>query len=533
MAGPLVNPEGNLELELKFELKPNDVRKLIRSSVIKVMQCEPLTRQTLRAIYFDTPDLKLSRRGVSLRVRQENRRYVQCVKSELGADKDLQAAGGFTRNEWEWPARSATLDWDTLKSDKALKAVFKGVNVRKLQPIFSTDIRRQTRLLVTPGGARIKCDIDQGRIISEDRETPISELELELMSGDVAELLALARMISDIVPARLSMRTKAYRGFTLFLGQGHAWKRAEPLALKESYSAEDVLLSAMMQGLRHLIHNEDCVLTRSSTEGVHQMRVAMRRMRSLIATYKKLLAKGSYEPLSDLLNAAANELGPARDWDVFLDELLVPVEAEFEGAPELETLRERAELRRQDGYERADQLIASQGYARLLTDVLHWAGSRAWRQMTEGAEDHMPAARRMDEPAKKVGADVLARRHGRLIKAGTGLENLSAEQRHQLRIAVKKVRYASEFFQSLFPSKMTAPYIRALRALQDNLGHLNDLSSAQTMMAELVKASRGVKAKELARAAELVEGWYAAAHKKREASLRKAWNAFTKAKAFW
>ncbi|MCR4377052.1 MAG: CYTH and CHAD domain-containing protein [Rhodospirillales bacterium] len=523
MVGLEVNPKGNLELELKFELSMRDVRKLIAFPAIKAMQGEPLTRQTLRAIYFDTPDLKLSKRGVSLRVRQENRRYVQCVKSDLGADTDLHATGGFTRSEWEWPVRSAALDLDTLKSGKALKAVFKGVNVSKLHPVFSTDIRRQTRMLVTPGGARIKCDIDQGRIFSEEQEIPIVELELELMSGDVGELLLLARMVSDIVPARLSMRTKAYRGFTLFLGQGHAWKRAEPLALKDSYSAEDVLLSAMMQGLRHLIQNEDCVVARSSTEGVHQMRVAMRRMRSLISTYKKLLAKGSFEQLSEGLNAAANELGPARDWDVFLDELLIPVEAEFTGAPELATLRDRAELRRQDGYKRADQLIASQDYARLLTEVLHWTSSRAWR----GPEN------RIYDPAKVVGADILARRHARLIKAGTGLAGLSAEQRHQLRIAVKKVRYASEFFQSLFSSKMTAPYIRALRALQDNLGHLNDLTSAQSMMAELIKSSRGSKAKELARAAEIVEGWYAAAHKKREANLRKAWNAFTKAKVFW
>lgn len=523
MAGLEVSPEGNLELELKFELSKRDVRKLVGFSALKAMQGEPLTRQTLRAIYFDTPDFKLSKRGVSLRVRQEDRHFVQCVKSNLDADMDLHATGGFTRNEWEWPVRTAALDLDTLKSGKALKAVFKGVNVSKLQPIFSTDIRRQIRMLLTPGGARIKCDIDQGRILSEGRETPIVELELELMSGGIGELLELARMVSDIVPARLSMRTKAYRGFTLFLDQGHAWKRAEPLVLKESYSAEDVLLSAMMQGLRHLIQNEDCVVARSSTEGVHQMRVAMRRMRSLIATYKKLLEQGSFEPLSESLNVAANELGPARDWDVFLDELLVPVEAEFAGAPELAALRKRAELRRQDGYRRADQLIASQGYARLLTEVFHWTSSRAWR----GSKS------RIYEPAKTVGSDVLARRHARLIKAGTGLADLSAEQRHQLRIAVKKVRYASEFFQSLFLTKMTGPYIRALRALQDNLGHLNDLTSAQSMMAELIKSSRGSKAKELARAAELVEGWYATAHKKREANLRKAWNTFTKAKVFW
>lgn len=528
MAGRAKNPKSNLELEFKFELGVHDVRKLFGAPLIKAMQCEPLKRQTLRATYFDTPDLKLSKRSMSLRVRKEGRRYLQCVKSSLAPEREARAADGFTRNEWEWPVRAGALDPTTLKSDKALKALFKGVNASKLIPIFTTEIQRQTRMLLTPGGAHVKCDIDQGRIISGDRETPIVELELELVSGDVGELLSLARVMSEIVPARLSMRTKAYRGYTLFLNQGHIWARAEPLILKDSDSAEDVLVVAMLQELRHLVRNEDCVLARSNVEGVHQMRVAMRRMRSLITTYKKLLLKGSFEHLSDGLNAAANELGPARDWDVFLDELLVPVEAEFAGAPELLTLRTCAEKRRHDGYVRADRLIVSQDYARLLTEVLYWTGNRVWRGEVGRLGPH-----RIDERAKTVAAKVLARRHARLLEAGNGVESLSAEQRHQMRIAVKKVRYASEFFQSLYPSKTTNPYIRPLRALQDHLGHLNDLTSAKAMMGELVNASRGAKAKELARAADLVGGWYANAHKKRETNLRKAWSRFTKAQVFW
>jgi inorganic triphosphatase YgiF len=524
------NPESNLELEFKFELTQRDVRRLIASPLFKEMQCEPLKQQALRATYFDTPDLKLSRRKVSLRVRKESRRFVQCVKSTLAIGPKSKASDSFARHEWEWVVPNAQLDPATLKSDKALKVVFKGVNVKKLEPIFSTDIRRHTRMLLTPGGARVRCDIDQGRILAGEREAPIVEMELELMSGEVGELLALARMVVEIVPARLSVRTKAHRGFTLFLNKGQTFKRAEALVLQDSFSAEDVFHAAMMLELRHLIQNEDCVLTRCDSEGVHQMRVAMRRMRSLITTYKKLFTKGTYKYMSSVLQAAADALGPAREWDVFLDELLVPVEAAFEGAPELSALRARGEKRRHDGYRQADQLIASQDYARLLTGVLAWTGSRAWRGEHASPEN---VVNRLDEPAKIVSADVLGRRHARLIALGNELENLDSRQRHQMRIAVKKVRYAAEFFQSMFSKKQTNAYLRALRALQDKLGHLNDLTSAQRMMAELVKSSRGVNAKDLARGAEIVQDWYAAHQDKREKELRRAWKTFVKAKPFW
>lgn len=523
MAQTAHGPKDGLEVELKFELSQRDVRALWRAPAFKAMVKAQPTRQTLRATYFDTPDLKLSKRGMSLRVRQESRRYVQCVK----AGAEGSTVGGFARREWEWPVANHTLDPALIRGEDALKPLFKGINLKKLVPIFSTDIRRQSRVLVIPGGARVQCDVDQGRILCADREAPIIELELELLSGDPAELLTLARMLTGIVPARLSSRSKAHRGFTLYLDQGQPWLRAEALVLSKSPSAEDVLCASMEEGLRHLIGNEDCVLTRGDSEGIHQMRVALRRMRALLTTVKKLLPRGVHEDLASDLKDAASALGPARDWDVFVDALLPPVAAAFNGTPEqaaLATLRTHADQRRRDGYQQADRMIASMAYARLLTDALYWVGNRVWR--SDGAGP-------LDAPATTVAAQVLARRHAHLQKAAKGLANLSTEQRHRLRIAVKKTRYAAAFFQPLYAPKKTHGYIQALRALQDHLGHLNDLTNAQRMMAELVQSACGVQCKTLSHAAGLVEGWYAHAQSTREAELLAAWKTFTRAKAFW
>lgn len=514
----------DLELELKFELTSKHVRELCHAAPLVAMQAEPPKRKVLRAIYFDTPDLKLSRRGISLRVRKEGRRYIQCVK----AGEKARAAGGFARHEWEWRVPGPSLDLAALRSTDTMKALFKGVRLQALTPIFSTDIRRQSRLLVTPGGAHVVCEIDRGRIVSGERETHLYELELELEKGPVGELLNLAHVVTGVVPARLSSRTKAKRGFILFQGLGAPWVRARPVELPVDATAGDVLRASLTEGLQHLIANEDCALTRAHVEGVHQMRVALRRMRSVLSTFKRLLPEGA-EALRQALRTTAEALGPARDWDVFLHDLLPSVETGLASDPALALLRAEAAKRRAAAYVQVERLILSPEYAKLLAATLCWTGEDAWRVC--GEDDGAAAA--LAEPGQAAAKRVLARRHGKLVSAGRNLAEQSPPQRHQLRIAIKKARYAAEFFTPLYAHRRTRGYIEKLKVLQDELGHLNDLAIAQRLMEELRAKARGQTAERLARAAAMIEGWYGHAQQAREDSLLKAWDTFVRTKPFW
>ena len=72
------------------------------------------------------------------------------------------------------------------------------------------------------------------------------------------------------------------------------------------------------------------------------------------------------------------------------------------------------------------------------------------------------------------------------IGARPEFAQLSADERHRLRIALKKLRYATEFFEALYPKKHTKPYLAALKDLQDGLGHLNDVAVAQRLIDSLV-----------------------------------------------
>jgi len=517
MANTTGSDQSNLEVELKFELTLADVRKLCRSPGFQSLQTARPRSKTLRATYFDTPDAKLTKRGISLRVRKESRHYVQCLK--VGAAD--ASVTGFARHEWEWPVPGPDLDAALLRRDEGIKALLKGVDLSKLDRVYGTDIKRQSRELHTPGGAVIACEIDQGRVFAGELEAPLIELELEQLSGDVRELLNTAQLITDAVPARLSERTKAQRGFILARGAGHAWVKARNPKLSKKACAEDVLRSSVMEGLKHLIANEDCVLTRCHVEGVHQMRVALRRMRSVITTYKKLLPKGSYEELSQGLKDAGSALGPARDWDVFLDEVLYAVEVGFEDDPALSVMRVRAERRLEQAYSDADALIHSHTYARLLSEALVWVAT---------PNQNMPA---LNAPATQVANAILAKRHERLLRVGKGLKTLNIEQRHMLRIAIKKARYAAEFFAELYPAKNTRLYLRCLKTLQESLGHLNDLATAERLMADLARGVGGVDGGALHRATGMVEGWYMHAQTLREDDLITAWMRFCKTKTFW
>jgi triphosphatase len=110
---------------------------------------------------------------------------------------------------------------------------------------------------------------------------------------------------------------------------------------------------------------------------------------------------------------------------------------------------------------------------------------------------------------------------------------MDAEQRHRLRIQIKKLRYAVEFLESLFSDNAVKPYLAALRQLQDSLGAMNDLAVARTLTGELLTRTRGgAKRVRLARASGLVAG--CAAHRHEQVTkLPAAWTQFASREAFW
>jgi CHAD domain-containing protein len=245
--------------------------------------------------------------------------------------------------------------------------------------------------------------------------------------------------------------------------------RAEPVAISPDATVGEAFQIAGLAALRHLSLNGTGVAAHL-TEAIHQMRVGLRRLRAAIAVFKPLLADAQTRALQGELKWLTEELGPARDFDVFVRHSAALVLEQQEHQDEIASLCAVLEQRRSEGLERAARAVASERYRRLLDALVLWLTAGAWSTVS----DQVLRARR-DQEVPAFARLVLGVRAHQLKKRLKRFEGLGPEARHKLRIGVKKLRYATEFFATTFGAKRKRrALVRVLAELQDALGHLND-----------------------------------------------------------
>lgn len=306
------------------------------------------------------------------------------------------------------------------------------------------------------------------------------------------------------------------------------WHKAKPLVLRRGASAEGALAAIVRSGLAHLRANEACVLARAHDEGVHQMRVALRRLRSGLGLFAPMLPADQVAYLTGELKWLIGSLGPARDLDVFLAETLPVVAAQFDTEPRLDELRIRAEATRDEAYRVAGAAILSPRYTGLIMLLGAWADGRRWRDGTGGG----PAAA-LDASAVAVATSVLDAHYAAIVTVHDRFAGLNAKERHKLRIEIKKLRYACEFFFSLFPRRRQAAFLSSLKALQDQLGVSNDIAVARRLLLGVVRGTRGRARGRIGFAAGLVVGWHGHIADGREDALRASWARLMERPVFW
>ena len=258
----------------------------------------PVARR-LQNIYYDTPKLELHKSGMALRLRHAGREWLQTLKGGGSVQ-----AGLHQRYEWEVPVNRAALDfaatqevdWDALLRPSLRK---------KLQPIFITDFSRSSRMLDFQG-AHIELCMDQGEVRTEQRSTPICELELELKSGESRQLFELALAILEIVPFELETVSKAEQGYRLLSGYaGQPVKGVAPVFARTD-TLTDVLKALIWFCLQHFQGNLSGAMGSEDAEYLHQMRVALRRLRVVLRMTKKVRADpdlaGLYKEVSDCVS---------------------------------------------------------------------------------------------------------------------------------------------------------------------------------------------------------------------------------------
>jgi inorganic triphosphatase YgiF len=442
------------EIELKFLCAPEDLGRVLAAAP----EGADDTRELI-SVYFDTPELDLKRAGASLRVRESQGRRVQTVKR----------GDGLAREEHETPIAGDAPD----PSLAPLPELLPEGAQEKLRPAFHVRVTRRQRL-VRYHGAEIELAVDEGEVRGAQRTSPISEVELELKSGEPDALFGLAKSLSHAAPLYLSFASKAARGQALVSGEPPHAERKARVRLDARSTVGEAFQAIARATLFGLAANAEVLRQAPDPEAVHQLRVAARTLRSALTIFRKVAQDADYERVKGELRWIAKACDQARNLDVFADETLAQAWTLDPQPRGLQALNARIEAGREAARRDVVEAVTSARFRDLLIDVTGWVDTGAWLQ---GA-----AAK---QPVQPFAADRLSSRRRKLLRAGRDLETLSDHERHEARIEAKKLRYAAEGFQSLFGRKPAKRFLDRLKALQEDLGALNDIATAEAMLSEM------------------------------------------------
>lgn len=254
------------------------------------------------------------------------------------------------------------------------------------------------------------------------------------------------------------------------------------------------------------------------TEAVHQMRVALRRLRSLLSLFKRALDPAATAELNTRLKELGRQLGAARDWDVFLHGTAADlVRARPEDA-RLPPLLKAATRRRNAVYRELRQALAAPAFRSLELHLLRFVLLRPWLSEQTAAQ--------LAAPLAAFAARTLSRKAKHVARQADDLLALDVEQRHHTRKMAKRLRYAAEFVAPLFAAKPARRYIRRVNALQDALGDMNDAHTLDDLLTQLGGTGRGF-------AAGLAQGYAAHTAMAARPDVARAWNRFRAARRFW
>jgi len=451
------------ETEIKLSLSATAARQLPQ---LPLLAGSERSSNLLVNTYYDTPDRRLRRERIVVRYRRQGRQWLLGVKTASPI-----AAGLAQRGEWEAPGRPGEFDFGHVDS-VAVRELLETLRA-ELQPVFTTRFRRDAHVVAPRPGVRIEVALDRGRIDAGAVRQTIREVELELLSGSLNDLFAIALDLQASLPMHPEASSKSERAYRLLDGAPLLAVKAQPVAVLAEMPTMAAFRLIALACIGHLQSNEQGVCHSDEAEFVHQARVAIRRLRSAIRLWEPLLPEPFVARFDPRWQALAKQLGDNRNWDVFRAETLPLLVEAFAGRVDGALLEGRVHRRCVSSRRVSRRAMQSEDYSRLLLDFT--AALVALPASPAGLlADFVPRclskrARRVNErAAAPLQADVAAR--------------------HRLRVAFKQLRYGLEFFAPLLVDPLRAEYLQSATALQEMLGRLNDLAVATQLVAAVLPA---------------------------------------------
>jgi triphosphatase len=477
---------------LEFALAPEVAARLPRHAAIAGARIGPRSRSTAAALVWqDMPDGALARRGLLVETPQRGAPRLLCL---FGA----QAA------PWLPGTPSAAAPVEPMEEVVPV-AAFAG---------------RSSPISLAADGGPLRLVLLSGKLRAVADEAPVARLRI---AGAAPAVLALARRLAADLPLLPAGVALAEAGRALSRGERPRPRRAGAPDLGAAETVEEALLTAIGHLLECLLYHSGFCRVEAGPEGVHQARVALRRLRSVLRAFRPAAACPAIESFDAALKALARDLGQARDLDVFLLGIGVRARTAMQDDRRIAQLLRVAEARRAAAYAALQERLAEPGFRLLLLDGIALLTERPWREAAAAAPDQ---AANLAEPIRSFGVRLLDRRWHRLYAEGETIHHLDEAGLHELRLTGKRMRYAAELFAPLWPGKAQRRFLKRLGGLQDALGLANDVSVARGLVAGL---GSGVPAW----AVGAVEGFAAARLAGARRDAVESWENLMLAKTFW
>ena len=450
------------EFELKFQVDAQQ-RAAVEAAVARGRS----QRTRLQARYFDTADGALATQRLVLRVRKEGKNWVQTAKAP--ADGPLQRHEDnvelSTERASEVPLPRIERHEGTPVGEliaKALRAAGHEPADAVLVPLYLTDIRRTTREMRT-GDALVELAFDRGEVRAGEHSHAVCELEIELKSGSPRSMLELARRWRMRYGLWLDTVSKSARGERLAKGIEYGEPvKAEAPKLGDDPSGVQVFRAVLNSCLAQILPNASEVAAGSTdAEHVHQLRVAIRRLRTALREMAELAPSidPAWEPA---LVDAFRALGRQRDRE-HLQQTVQP-QIEAVGGPSV------------DWHEGA-----SEGSSPAPAEVVRSAAFQlVLMSLIEASlPEEEPSGEQLEPgvPARKPLRARLSKLHRQVVRDGRRFDALEVEEQHRVRKRLKRLRYLGEFVAPLF-DQGAKRYLKELRPAQDALGTHNDAAMA-------------------------------------------------------
>jgi len=453
------------EVEIKLLAAPADLARIADLALIRAMIRAEVLRGREHTTYYDVPELALARRGLALRLRRRGGQRIQAVKT-MGIPASADGAGVTIRREWEWPIQGDQPDSSLLRGD-GLEEMIPPALAARLTGIFSTDIQRTLIPLHLGDGVEVDMALDVGQAAAISHDTGaaaggrahriISEVELELKCGSIADLFRLAAAIHGRVPLRLSTRSKADIGFALVTGARPGPTPARPLAVTPLTTVTEAFRHVMRNGLAHMLDNQEALVTVDGTgdaAALRELAAAARRLDAGYGLFGRLIHTDRGDVLRLELRRHARILEKARAWQrlaLSLGDLEPEQRRPLAGA---------VSQARAKALDRVRRLLNAPEWTGWQLAFAQWLEEGEWSRQPHGC----PFGTMMDE----IAGPLLAKRIDKALRAGSLLDQrqpFGLDDAVKLTRRMKYLRYALDYCRAVWPAERVRPLLDMVDAL--------------------------------------------------------------------